>query len=230
MKTIGVIGGMSWQSSKFYYEYLNMLTAEHLGGNHSAKIIMSSVDFREVELLFAAEDWQGLGRMMAHEAKKLEWAGAKCLILATNTVHLVSDAIREAVAIPFLHLTEVVGQAIQEKGLKKVALLGTKFTMEKGFYADILNNQFDVQTITPNEEERVYLQELIFNELVKGQFTVMARENCLRIIKRLQGQGAEGVILGCTEFPILIPKNAVEIPVFDTTMLHSKAAVDFALG
>ncbi len=230
MKTIGILGGMSWQSTKFYYEYLNTLVAERLGGNHSSKILMSSVDFSEVERFFNKDDWAGLGHMMAEEAKKLEGVGADCLILATNTVHLVSGAIRQATTIPFLHLTEVVGSAIQKQGLKKVALLGTQFTMEKGFYVDILKDQFNIETLIPNSEERQYLQDLIFNELVKGQFTEAAKEKCLTIIKRLQNEGAEGVVLGCTEFPILLPAKTISMPSFDTTLLHTKAAVEFALS
>lgn len=229
MKTIGVLGGMSWQSSKFYYEYLNSLVSEQLGGNHSAKVLMSSVNFSEVERFFSLDDWEGLGEMMAEEAKKLEQIGADCLILATNTVHLVSDAIRQAINIPFLHLTEVVGQSIKDQGLSKVALLGTQFTMEKGFYVDILKTKYNIKTILPNTEERHYLQQLIFNELVKGKFTQNARDNCLTIIQRLRNEGAQGVILGCTEFPILMPEGTIDIPSFDTTLLHAKAAIDFAL-
>lgn len=229
MKTIGVLGGMSWQSSKFYYEYLNSLVSEQLGGNHSAKVLMSSVNFSEVERFFSLDDWEGLGEMMAEEAKKLEQIGADCLILATNTVHLVSDAIRQAINIPFLHLTEVVGQSIKDQGLSKVALLGTQFTMEKGFYVDILRTKYNIKTILPNMEERHYLQQLIFNELVKGKFTQNARDNCLTIIQRLRNEGAQGVILGCTEFPILMPEGTIDIPSFDTTLLHAKAAIDFAL-
>lgn len=229
MKTIGVLGGMSWQSSKFYYEYLNSLVSEQLGGNHSAKVLMSSVNFSEVERFFSLDDWEGLGEMMAEEAKKLEQIGADCLILATNTVHLVSDAIRQAINIPFLHLTEVVGQSIKDQGLSKVALLGTQFTMEKGFYVDILRTKYNIKTILPNTEERHYLQQLIFNELVKGKFTQNARDNCLTIIQRLRNEGAQGVILGCTEFPILMPEGTIDIPSFDTTLLHAKAAIDFAL-
>ena len=229
MKTIGVLGGMSWQSSKFYYEYLNSLVSEQLGGNHSAKVLMSSVNFSEVERFFSLDDWEGLGEMMAEEAKKLEQIGADCLILATNTVHLVSDAIRQAINIPFLHLTEVVGQSIKDQGLSRVALLGTQFTMEKGFYVDILRTKYNIKTILPNTEERHYLQQLIFNELVKGKFTQNARDNCLTIIQRLRNDGAQGVILGCTEFPILMPEGTIDIPSFDTTLLHAKAAIDFAL-
>jgi len=230
MKTIGLIGGMSWQSSKFYYEYLNELVAERLGGTHSAKLIMSSVDFYEIEQLFASEDWESIGIKIATEAKKLEAAGADIIVLATNTIHLVSAAIKSAISIPFLHIANATGEAIKAEGLTKVALLGTRFTMEKDFYSSILENTYGLEVIIPNTEERDYLQNLIFDELVKGVFTAKAKAACAQLIEALKARGAEGVILGCTELPILIPDEAVSIPTFDTTMIHSKAAVDFVLN
>lgn len=230
MKTIGLIGGMSWQSSKFYYRYLNELVAERLGELHSAKIIMSSVNFNEINALFVQEDWAGIGQKMAVEANKLESAGADCIILATNTIHLVSEQIKNAISIPFLHIVDAVGMAITKRKLKKVALLGTRFTMEKEFYADFLSAQFGLDVLIPNKSERDYLQHLIFDELVKGSFTKEGKNECVTIIQRLQTVGAEGVILGCTELPILISDEASPIPTFDTTMIHSKMAVDFALN
>ena len=229
MKTIGLIGGMSWQSSKFYYEYLNELVAQVLGGRHSAKILMSSVDFDEIDQLFAQDVWDTIGRLIAAEAHKLQTAGADCIVLATNTIHLVSQQIKVAINIPFLHIAEATGKTIQEQQLQKVALLGTRFTMEKDFYAAILRDQFGLEVLIPNKAERDYLQALIFDELVKGIFTKEAKEKCVTIIKRLQTEGAEGVILGCTELPILIPDEVSPIPTFDTTMIHSKTAVDFVL-
>lgn len=229
MKTIGLIGGMSWQSSKFYYRYLNELVAERLGELHSAKIIMSSVNFNEINILFAEEDWVGIGQKMANEATKLESAGADCIILATNTIHLVSEQIVNAITIPFLHIADAVGMAIKKKQLKKVALLGTRFTMEKEFYTAYLSAHYDLEVLLPNTSEREYLQQLIFDELVKGSFTNEGKDKCVTIIERLHAQGAEGVILGCTELPILIPDGVSPIPTFDTTMIHSKMAVDFAL-
>jgi len=229
MKTIGLIGGMSWQSSKFYYEYLNQLVAERLGGQHSAKIIMSSVDFHEITELFKADDWSTLGKLVAIEAKKLEAAGADCIVLGTNTIHLVSDAITNAITIPFLHIAEATGRSIIEKNVQKVALLGTRFTMEKEFYTQILESDFDLEVLIPNKTQRDYLQSLIFDELVKGVFTESGKDECLKIIEDLRSQGAEGVILGCTELPILIPDGEVGIPTFDTTMIHSLAAVNFVV-
>ena len=230
MKTIGLIGGMSWQSSKFYYEYLNQLVAERLGGAHSAKILMSSVDFAGIEKLSFEDNWSEIGEQMAMEAKKLEDAGADIVVLGTNTIHLVASQIEKAITIPFLHIARATGHAIVSRGIKKVGLLGTRFTMEKDFYTGILQDEFNLEVVVPNTKERDYLQDLIYNELVKGAFSQAAKEQCIRIIQKLQEQGIEGVILGCTELPILIPDSAIPLPTFDTTMIHSKAAVDFALN
>ncbi|WP_435623816.1 aspartate/glutamate racemase family protein [Flagellimonas sp.] len=228
MKTIGVIGGMSWESSKFYYEYINHIVAERLGGSHSARILMSSVDFAEIETLSFKDNWEKIGLLMAHEAKRLESSGADIIILATNTIHLVAEYIEEAISVPFLHIAKATGEAIKKKSLSKIGLLGTQFTMERDFYTKILESDFGLEVLIPSEEERTYLQNLIYGELVKGRFTHEAKEKCLEIIKGLQSRGAEGVILGCTELPILIPAEEVAIPSFDTTMIHSLAAVDFA--
>ena len=230
MKTIGLIGGMSWQSSKFYYEYLNQIVAEKLGGSHSAKILMSSVDFAPIEELSMADDWQKIGELMALEAQKLEAAGADIIILATNTIHLVADAIEEAISMPFLHIAKATGQAITQKKLKKIGLLGTRFTMEKDFYTKILAQEFDLEVVIPNADSRSYLQDIIYGELVKGIFRNEAKEKSIAIINDLEQNGAEGIILGCTELPILIPDSEVPLPTFDTTLIHSKAAIKFALS
>ena len=229
MKIIGLIGGMSWQSSKLYYEYLNQIVAQRLGGVHSARILISSVDFSEIEKWSFEDNWEKIGRVMADEAKRLEAAGADILILGTNTIHLVADTIEAAVSIPFLHIARATGGTITELKLKKVGLLGTRFTMEKDFYTRILQEEFGLEVIIPNQRERSYLQDVIYNQLVKGVFTEEAKEKCVKIIENMQQEGMEGVILGCTELPILIPETAVTLPTFDTTMIHSKAAVDFAL-
>ncbi|RNC92859.1 MAG: aspartate/glutamate racemase family protein [Allomuricauda sp.] len=230
MKTIGLIGGMSWQSSKFYYEYLNQLIAEALGGSHSAKILMSSVDFAPIEQLSMADNWAEIGALMALEAKKLEAGGADMVILATNTIHLVADAIEKAISIPFLHIARATGDAIAEQKLKKIGLLGTRFTMEQDFYTQLLAKEFGLEVVIPDATSRSYLQQIIYDELVKGIFTEEAKEKSIAIINDLEEKGAEGIILGCTELPILIPDSAVVLPTFNTTLIHAKAAVKFALS
>ncbi|MGX1927827.1 aspartate/glutamate racemase family protein [Flagellimonas sp. 2504JD4-2] len=230
MKTIGLIGGMSWESSKIYYQHINEMVREKLGGSHSAKSILSSVDFDEIERYSFSNDWDKIGGVMASYSKNLEKAGADMVVLCTNTIHLVSDAITNAIDIPFLHIANATGEAIQQKGLKKVALLGTKFTMEKDFYTKILEDRFGLEILVPNSEDRDILQDIIYNQLVKGVFTKEAKDFCIKIIKELEEQGAEGAILGCTELPILIPGEEVDIPTFDTAKIHAQKAVDFALS
>ncbi|WP_136466534.1 aspartate/glutamate racemase family protein [Flagellimonas onchidii] len=230
MKTIGLIGGMSWESSKIYYQHINEMVRQKLGGSHSAKSVLSSVDFEEIERYSFSGDWDKIGKSMASHSKNLERAGADMVVLCTNTIHLVSDAITNAVDIPFLHIVNATGEAIQQKGLKKVALLGTKFTMEKDFYTKILEDQFGLEILVPNDEDMDVLQDIIYNQLVQGVFTSEAKETCIKIIKKLKEQGAEGAILGCTELPILIPAEEVDIPTFDTAKIHAQKAVDFALS
>ena len=230
MKTIGMIGGMSWQSSKIYYQHINEMVREKLGGSHSAKSILSSVDFNEIEQHSFSGDWNKIGDIMALHTKKLEAAGSELILLCTNTIHLVSDAITNATQVPFLHIAKTTGEAIKEKGLKKVALLGTKFTMENDFYTKILKEDFGLEILIPDEGDREILQSIIYNELVKGVFTDHSKEVCLEIIKKMEAQGAEGAILGCTELPILIPDSEASIHTFDTTKIHAKKAVEFALS
>ncbi|WP_299533151.1 aspartate/glutamate racemase family protein [Ulvibacterium sp.] len=229
MKTIGLIGGMSWESSKIYYEYTNTMVKERLGGSHSAKSIMTSVDFSEIEELTFKGNWNKIGDLMANHAVKLEKAGADMTLLCTNTIHLVSDRITQSTAIPFLHIADATGEAIQAKGLKKIALLGTKFTMEKDFYTKILEDTYGLEVIIPSEQERQAVHTIIYNELVKGRFMESSKQICIQIIEGLTKKGAQGVILGCTELPLLISELDVAIPTFNTTRIHAEKAVDFAL-
>ena len=229
MKTIGLIGGMSWESSKLYYEFLNTEVKTILGGSHSAKCIMVSVDFADIERLTFRGDWESIGQLMKQAAQQLERAGADIILLCTNTIHLVSHYISENVSIPFLHIATTTGEAIQRKGLKKVALLGTKFTMEKDFYRKTLVNDFGLEVITPDFNERTIVHDIIYDELVKGQFTPNSKNIILEIIKELQGKGAEGVILGCTELPILISESDVNIPLFDTGKIHAYTALEWSI-
>ncbi len=228
MKTIGIIGGMSWESTKVYYEIINEQVKQKLGGFHSCKCLIYSVDFAEIQKLQHSDNWEELNEIMADAAKRLQLAGADFIILATNTMHLCVDAIKEAVELPFLHIAQATSSVIIKKNIKKVALLGTKFTMEKDFYKSVLNEN-NIDVITPDEEERNIIHSIIYGELVKGIIKDESRDKFKAIISRLQSQGAEGVILGCTEIPLLISKHDVEIEVFDTTRIHAEKAVEMAL-
>ena len=230
MKTIGLIGGMSWESSVVYYELINRKVKEKLGGFHSCKNIMFTVDFAEIEKLQHENNWDALDKMMATAAMQLEKAGADIVILCTNTMHLCSEAIKKAVSIPFLHIAEATAQEITRQKIRKVALLGTKFTMEKDFYKDILNKKYGIEVLIPLEGERTEVHNIIYNELVHGQIKDTSRESYKEIIKNLEKNGAQGVILGCTEIPLLIKATDVAIPIFDTTKIHAESAVDWALS
>lgn len=230
MKTIGLIGGLTWQSSKFYYDYINQIVVEKMGGSHSAKILMSSVDFAPIERLSFEDNWEKIGELMALESKRLENAGADLIIIGSNTINMVSDYVKEAIKIPFIHIADATGQSIQNTGLKKVGLLGTKFTMERDFYKKILQNNYSLEVVIPEEEEREILQTIIYQELAKGNFSEASKNKCLVIIENLISSGVEGIILGCTELPILIPESEISVPSFDTTMIHSRAAVEAALN
>lgn len=228
MKTIGIIGGMSWESTKVYYEIINEQIKQKLGGFHSCKCLIYSVDFSEIQRLQHSNNWEELNNIMADAAKRLQQGGADFIILATNTMHLCVEAIKEAVEVPFLHIAQATSSAIINKNIKKVALLGTKFTMEKDFYKSILNEN-DIEVITPNEEERDFIHNTIFGELVQGIIKDESRNKFKVIISKLQLQGAEGVVLGCTEIPLLISQDDVEIEVFDTSRIHAEKAVEMAL-
>ena len=230
MKTIGLIGGMSWESSLVYYELINKKVREILGGFHSCKNIMVTVDFAEIEKLQHQDDWETLDKMMVASAKQLEAAGADIVVLCTNTMHLCSHAIIQNISIPFLHIAEATGLEIVKKGLKKVALLGTKFTMEKDFYKKYIFNKFGIEVIIPADDEREQIHRIIYQELVHGKIKNASREIYKQIIGKLEQQGAEGVILGCTEIPLLISGPDINIPIFDTTTIHAEKAVEWALN
>ena len=229
MKTIGLIGGMSWESSAVYYSIINRKVREILGGFHCAKSVMVTVEFDEIQTLQHTEDWKSLEKIMVKSAKQLEAAGADFVVLCTNTMHLCSPAIIENISIPFLHIAEATGLKISEFGFKKVALLGTKFTMEKDFYKTYIFEQFGIEVIIPTENEREIIHNTIYNELVQGVIKDDSRLKFQQIIGNLEIQGAEGVILGCTEIPSLIKQTDVNIPVLDTTAIHAEKAVEWAL-
>jgi aspartate racemase len=229
MKTIGLIGGMSWESSALYYTLINEMIRARLGGLHSARCIMASLDFAEVERLQATGQWDEAGDLLAAEARRLEAAGADFIVLCTNTMHKVSGYIESAVSIPLIHLADVTGRAVTDTGLKTVGLLGTAFTMEQDFYRDRIETH-GVSVIIPEAAQRDVVHRIIYDELVVGIVTDSSREKYLSIIESLIERGAEGVILGCTEIELLIRQEHVSVPVFPTTKIHAEAAVDEALS
>ncbi len=229
MKKIGLIGGMSWESSQVYYQIINEKVREVLGGFHSATCVLESVDFAEIEKLQHKGDWNALNKLMVDCAKNLENAKADIIVLCTNTMHLCSKEIRKNVSIPFLHIAVATGEKIKEKKISKVLLLGTKFTMEKDFFKNILSNDFDIEVIIPNERDRNRIHKIIYEELVHGKIKPTSKKEFQKIINNSVENGAQGVILGCTEIPLLIKSSDINIPVFDTTRIHAESAVEFAL-
>lgn len=229
MKKIGLIGGMSWESSLVYYKIINEKVREMLGGFHSSKCVMESVNFAEIEKLQHKGDWNSLNKIMVSAAKNLENAKADLIILCTNTMHLCSEEIINNVSIPFLHIAVATGEKIKEKKIKKVLILGTKFTMEKEFFKKILKDDFEIEVIIPNETDREIVHQIIYNELVHGKIESDSKKEYQRIINDSIKNGAEGVILGCTEIPLLIKTKDLSIPAFDTTKIHAESAVALAL-
>lgn len=229
MRTIGLLGGMSWESSALYYRLVNEAVRDRLGGFHSARVVLASVDFAEVEALQSRGDWESAGSLLAQQARMLEAAGADCVVLCTNTMHKVADAIEAAVDIPLLHLADVTAAAVRAAGVDRVALLGTRFTMEQPFYADRLRAH-GLEVLVPTAAGRRLVHNVIYDELVLGLVRDESRAAYVDVVDRLVGQGAQGAILGCTEIELLLGPSDVEVPVFATTSLHALAAVDFALA
>ena len=230
MKTIGIIGGMSWESSAQYYALINRAVRDRLGAPHSAQTIMHSLDFCEIERLQHDGKWDRLGDTLAASARALEAAGADCIILCTNTMHKLADRIEQASTLPFLHIADATGSAIAANGLAKVALLGTAFTMEQDFYRERLSQNFGLDVIVPDGEDRETVHRVIYDELVNGRIESQSRTAYRDVIARLVVRGAQGVILGCTEIGLLVGQSDSAVPLFDTTELHAHAAVEFALG
>ena len=229
MKTIGLLGGLSWESTLEYYRIINETVKERLGGLNSAKIVLYSVNFAEL----IEYDHHGKSKkaveLVINAAKSVESGGADCLLICTNTIHKMYETIQKRINIPVLHIADAAAKKIKEKKLNKVGLLGTKPTMEMDFYKKRLKDKHNIETVVPGESDRKIVHSVIFEELVLGKFTENSKNKYLSIIGRLESEGAEGVILGCTEIPLLIKQEDCEIPVFDTTAIHAKAAVDFAL-
>jgi len=230
MKTIGLIGGMSWESSLEYYRIINEAVKARLGGLHSAQCLMFSVDFAGVEALQRAGDWAQAGRMLAGAARSLEAGGAECLVLCTNTMHIVADAMQAAVQIPLLHIADATAQRVQAAGIQKIGLLGTRFTMEEVFYKGRLTDRFGLQVLVPDAAGRDVVHRVIYEELVLGQLHAESKAQYLRIIDDLAARGAQGIILGCTEIGLLVQQDDCRVPLFDTTRIHAEAAAEFALA
>lgn len=229
MKTIGLIGGLTWLSTLDYYRLLNEMVNQQLGGVEAGQIIVYSVNFGEIKVLTEAGQWDEIAKQISGVAKKLEQAGADCILIGANTMHKIADEVQAAVAIPVIHIAEEVAASIKARGLSRVALLGTKYTMQLDFYKNKLAVK-GISTIIPNETEIEVINTAIYTEMGKGIFTSDTKAKFLGIIQRLISEGAEGIILGCTEIPILVKQEDCTVPVFDTTRIHSQAAVRFALN
>lgn len=230
MKTIGLLGGMSWQSTVTYYRALNEGVKEALGGLHSAKIAMVSVDFAPLEKLQHADDWQGISKILCAAARDVQTAGADFLVIGTNTVHKIAPDIEQAIDIPLLHIADATAASLQESNIRKVGLLGTAFTMELDFYKGRLRDKFGLEVVVPDTADRDIVHRMIFDELCLGRIEPDSKAALLRIIDTLTGQGAAGIILGCTELGLLVGPNDTDARLFDTTEIHAQAAVDYALS
>lgn len=229
MKTLGLIGGMSWESTVPYYREINLAVKAQLGGLHSAKIILYSVNFAEVEQLQISGQWDAAGTLLATVAQTLERAGADGLVLCTNTMHKVAESIERAVHIPLLHIADPTAQAIRHRGGTTVGLLGTRFTMEQDFYRSRLEQSHGLKVLVPPQADREQVHRVIYDELCQGQVLDSSRQTFLRVIQDLQAQGAQAVILGCTEIAMLVQPQHCTLPLLDTTALHARSAAQWAL-
>jgi aspartate racemase len=229
MKTLGLIGGMSWESTVPYYRQINQWVNQRLGGLHSAKIILYSVDFQQIEALQRSGDWQQAGLLLAEAAQALHRAGAEGLVLCTNTMHKVASAITAASPLPLLHIADATAQQIRQQGLRRIGLLGTRFTMEQDFYKARLAEQ-GIDVLIPEQAERDLVHQVIYQELCLGHIKAESRLAYQRIIADLVAAGAEGVILGCTEIGLLVQPDDAAVPLFDTTAIHARAAADWMLA
>jgi aspartate racemase len=230
MKVIGLIGGMSCESTAHYYKRLNDRVRAHLGGLHSAEILMWSVDFAPVAQMQDENRWQEAGAHLARIARRLEQAGAEVLVLATNTMHKVAETIQASTSIPLIHIADATAERIQNAGKRKPALLATRFTMEQEFYTGRLREKFGLDVVVPDEAERALVHQIIYDELCIGRVTEASRQAFVDVAQRLERRGADSLILGCTEVGMLLDEGNAPLPIFDTTLIHADAAVDFALG
>lgn len=229
MKTIGMIGGTSWLSSAEYYAHINKGVNARLGELNFARCVLYSVSMSDVGKYAEIEDWDGLGDFLIDIANRIIGAGAECLLICANTPHIAADKVEAAISVPLLHIADASASAITARGFDKVALLGTKFTMEKDFYRDRLTGH-GIDSIIPDDDDRAYIHETIFSELSKDEFRPETKQRYLDIMEKLKAQGAQGVILGCTEIPLLVKQEDIDLPLFDTVALHAEMAVEFALS
>jgi aspartate racemase len=229
MKTIGLVGGTGWISTIDYYRIINQEVNKRLGGQTTGKIVLYSVDFGEIDALHAKGDFDGVGALLTDASRKLVSIGADCVLLCANTMHMHAEGVQAAVPVPLIHIVDATAKQIRMKAMKKIGLLGTRMTMEREFYRKRLNDA-GIEVVVPEKDEREFIQRTINDELVKNLFLPESKEGFLEIITKLKIQGAEGVVLGCTEIPLLVKQSDTDLPVFDTTSIHSLAAVDFALA
>ena len=229
MKTIGLVGGTGWISTVEYYRIINEEVNKRLGGLNFGKIILYSIDFGEIDALHAKGDLEGVGSLLIEASKKLVSIGVDCVLLCANTMHMHAERVQQAIPVPLIHMVEAVAKEIRKRPMTRVGLLGTRMTMEREFYKKKLTDA-GIDVLTPGKEERDFVQRTINDELVKSVFLPKSKDGFLEIIGKLQSQGAEGIVLGCTEIPLLIKQEDTMLPVFDTTRIHSLAAVDFALS
>ena len=230
MKTIGLLGGMSWESTVPYYQTINRVVGERLGGLHSAEILLYSVDFHEIEQLQHAGRWEESGELLSNAARALQSAGAEFLVLCTNTMHRVAPQIESKVSIPLLHIADATAESISSAGLTQVGLLGTRFTMELEFYRGRLEERHGLKVLVPPERDRESVHRIIFEELCRGQIQEASRSECRRVVSGLIANGCEGVVLGCTEIGLLLRPSDAPVPLFDTAKIHAEKAALYALG
>jgi aspartate racemase len=230
MKTIGLLGGMSWESTATYYRIINQGMLEKLGGLHSARIVLYSFDFQRIADMQAAGDWDGLADILCGAAENLESAGADFLLICTNTMHKIAPQIEEYVDIPLLHIADATADSLQRAGIATVGLLGTRFTMEQEFYRERLAQNHGLEVLVPEQGDRDVIDRIIFSELCRGCFEEASRQECLRIVEGLARRGAQGIVLGCTEIPLLLQQSDTAVPLFDTASLHAWKAVEEALS
>lgn len=230
MKVIGLLGGMSWESTTDYYRLINTLVKTQLGGLHSAKLALYSVDFAEIETLQMQGKWQQAGKKLAKAALAIEKEGADFLLICTNTMHLVAKQIEEALSIPLIHIADATGETLVDNHIKTVGLLGTAFTMEKDFYKGRLTTNYQLQVLTPDKQDRQIIHNIIYQQLCLGKILEESKQQYLHIMNKLKASGAEAIILGCTEIGMLIQQKDTDIPLYDTTRIHAEYAVKLALS